>query len=174
MSVPPSVDAGHPLHDQVGRLYSDHHPWLLGWLRRKLGNAFDAADVAHDTFLRILGRELDEPVREPRAYLTTIAGGLVNSRWRRRALEQAWLEALAAQPEALAPSPEERRLALEALEEVARLLGDLPPLVSEVFLLSQLDGLTYPEIAVRLDISINRVQKAMTRALAHCYRAVHG
>lgn len=46
-------------------LYSDHHGWLQDWLRRRLGNAFDAADLAHDTFLRVL-RNL-EPIREPRA-----------------------------------------------------------------------------------------------------------
>jgi DNA-directed RNA polymerase specialized sigma24 family protein len=31
-------------------LYTDHHGWLYGWLRRKLGNVCDVADLAHDTF----------------------------------------------------------------------------------------------------------------------------
>jgi hypothetical protein len=35
-------------------LYAEHHGWLHGWLRKKLGNAGDAADLAHDTYLRIL------------------------------------------------------------------------------------------------------------------------
>ena len=35
-------------------LYAEHHGWLRGWLRGRLGNAFDAADLAHDTYLRIL------------------------------------------------------------------------------------------------------------------------
>ncbi|MGV8294512.1 sigma factor, partial [Pseudomonas aeruginosa] len=35
-------------------LYGDHHGWLRGWLRKRLGNAFDAADLAHDTYVRIL------------------------------------------------------------------------------------------------------------------------
>ncbi|MCW5618761.1 MAG: hypothetical protein KIS65_06080 [Nitrosomonas sp.] len=34
-------------------LYTDHHSWLYSWLRRKLGNACDAADLAHDTLLRL-------------------------------------------------------------------------------------------------------------------------
>jgi RNA polymerase sigma-70 factor (ECF subfamily) len=157
----------------VAVLYTDHHGWLLGWLRRKLGNACDAADIAHDTFVRLLRQASDEPIREPRAYLTTNAGGLVNSHWRRRALEQAWLDTLAAHPEALVPSPEERHLALEALEEVARLLDGLPPQVRECFLLSQLDGLTYPQIAAQRGLTVNVVQKAMTRAMAHCYRALY-
>lgn len=31
-------------------LYTDHHGWLYGWLRRKFGNVCDVADLAHDTF----------------------------------------------------------------------------------------------------------------------------
>ena len=158
---------------RVGSLYAAHHGWLQGWLLRKLGNAGDAADIAHDTFLRLLRKADPEPLREPRAYLTTIAAALVNSHWRRQALEQAWLESLASLPPALAPSPEERQLALQALEEVARLLAGLPAVARECLLLSQLDGLTYPQIAQQLGISVNRVQKAMTRALSHCYRAVY-
>lgn len=156
----------------IETLYSNHHGWLLGWLRGKLGNASDAADLAHDTFVRILGRR-DDPVREPRAYLVTVAGGLVASHWRRRALEEAWLATLAERPPELAPSQEDRLLVLETLERVATLLDGLPPRVREVFLLSQLDGLTYPAIAAELGLTVNVVQKAMTRAMTHCYQGLY-
>lgn len=158
---------------RVETLYTEHHGWLYGWLRRKLGDAMDAADLAHDTFLRVLRKDAGEPIREPRAYLLTIAGGLLNSHWRRRALEQAWLETLAARPELLAPSEEERWLALAALEEIAALLDGLPSRVREAFLLSQLDGLGYREIAQRQGVTVNVVQKAMTRAMTHCYRVLY-
>jgi len=32
-------------------LYTDHQGWLQAWLRKKLGNAHQAADLAHDTFV---------------------------------------------------------------------------------------------------------------------------
>ncbi|WP_350649943.1 sigma factor, partial [Pseudomonas sp. HY13-MNA-CIBAN-0226] len=35
-------------------LYNDHHHWLTGWLRRKLGCPDNAADLAQDTFIRVL------------------------------------------------------------------------------------------------------------------------
>ncbi|TFL15419.1 sigma-70 family RNA polymerase sigma factor [Pusillimonas caeni] len=156
----------------IEALYGDHHGWLKGWLRRRVGNASDAADLAHDTFVRVLGRQ-PVALREPRAYLATIANGLVVSHWRRQALEQAWLDALACQPEPMAPSPEERSLILETLEEIARLIEGLPARVREVFLLSQIDGLTYPQISEEMGITVNVVQKAMARAMAHCYKAVY-
>lgn len=157
----------------IEALYGAHHGWLQSWLRRRLGNACDAADLAHDTFVRVMGKLDIGEVREPRAYLATIAGGLVNNHWRRQALERAYLEALAAQPLATAPSTEERLLILEALEEMARLLDGLPPQVRAAFLLSQLDGMTYPQIAEQLGITVNVVQNAMRRTMAQCYRVLY-
>lgn len=157
----------------VEALYSNHHGWLQGWLRRKLGNSFDAADLAQDTFLRVLRARLAEPVRDPRAYLSTIANGLVISHWRRQALEQAWLAALAARPEPVWPSPEDRALILETLEEIALLLDQLSPRNLEIFLLSQLDGMSYPQIAQRMGVTVNVVQKAMTAAMARCYAVLY-
>lgn len=155
--------------ERFDALYSEHHGWLQGWLCKKLGSSNNAADLSHDTFVRLLAKRWGlENLHEPRAYLSTIAHSLVVNYWRRQALERAYLEALAAQPEPLAPSPEERELAIEALQEVDRILNGLPPRVREIFLLSQLDGLTYPQIAERLGVTVNVVQKAMLRAVKQC------
>ena len=60
----------------VEGLYVEHQSWLRDWLRRKTGCPFDAADLTHDTYLKVLVREDDVRIlREPRAYLTTIAHG---------------------------------------------------------------------------------------------------
>lgn len=157
--------------EQFDLLYRDHHGWLLGWLRRKLGCAHDAADLAHDAFLRLLRQPVDEPVREPRAYLTTIAHGLVVNHWRRRDIERAWLEALMQQPEAVHPSPEVRALAVEALLEIDALLAALPEKPRRAFLLAQLDGLTYREIGTELGVSERMVKKYMAQTMLHCLRA---
>ena len=119
------------LQQEVHALYSNHQLWLQGWLRRKLGNAFDAADLAQDVFLRVLTRQQPVQAREPRAYLSTIARGLVIDHWRRRELELAWLETLAAMPEAEAPSPESRLILLETLVTIDRMLDAADELSSE-------------------------------------------
>lgn len=157
--------------EHVDLLYRNHHGWLLGWLRRRLGCAHDAADLAHDAFLRLLRNPVDAPLREPRAYLTTIAHGLVVNHWRRREIERAWLEALMQQPEAAHPSPEVRALAIEALLEVDALLAALPDKPRRAFLMAQLDGLTYREIAAQLGVSERMVKKYMAQAMLHCLRA---
>lgn len=161
--------ADSSLQHEVHSLYRDHHGWLQNWLRYKLGNAFDAADLAQDVFMRLLARQEPVAAREPKAFLSTIARRLVIEHWRRRELEQAWLETLAALPEALAPSPESRALFLEALVEIDTVLDRLKPAVRHAFLLAQLDGLTCPRIAAELGVSLATAERYIAKALRACY-----
>ena len=156
----------------VTALYSDHHGWLQGWLRRKMGNAFDAADLAHDTFLRVLARRDTPRLLAPRAYLGAIARGLVADFFRRKDIERAYLEALATLPEAHAPSLEARAIVLEALVAIDNMLDGLKPAVRQAFLLSQLDGLTYEQIAQQLGVTKRTVSNYMCKAIEHCYLLV--
>ncbi|MBD9629932.1 MULTISPECIES: sigma-70 family RNA polymerase sigma factor [Pseudomonas] len=162
----PSVDA--PLHAAVSELYQHHHGWLQGWLRRRLGCHEQAADLAQDTFTRLLGSRRVLDAREPRAYLTTVAKGLMINWFQRQSLERAYLEALANLPEELAPSPEQRYLVLETLHEVDALLARLPEPVRQAFLLAQIEGLKYEAIAERLGVSLGSVKRYMQQAFRHC------
>ncbi|THF66172.1 sigma-70 family RNA polymerase sigma factor [Pseudothauera nasutitermitis] len=156
--------------DSIDALYRDHHGWLQGWLRRKLGCGHQAADLAQDTFVSLLARPCQPD--EPRAYLLTIARRLVFETWRRRDLERAWLAQLATLPEACAPSEEERAIVLEALLAIDALLDGLSPKARRAFLLSQLEGLTHARIAEELGVSVSRVRQYIAQALARCYEAV--
>lgn len=153
-------------------LYSAHHGWLQGWLRHKLGSGADAADVAQDTFMRLLQRRDRAPaaLRTPRAYLTRIAQGLVIDHYRRRDVEQAYLQALAFHPEQVAPSPETRLLIIETLLRLDTALDALKPRARQAFLLAQLDGLAGPAIAARLDVSLATVERDLASAWRACYR----
>lgn len=149
-------------------LYNDHHLWLLGWLRQRLGCAWEAADLTQDTFVRVISRDDPNQIREPRAYLLTIARGLLVNHVRRKDLERAYLDALARLPASLAPDTETAAIWLETLLEIDAMLDGLPARVRRAFLLSQLDGLTYAQIAVQLDVSVSSVKQYMRKALMHC------
>jgi RNA polymerase sigma-70 factor (ECF subfamily) len=161
-----SVDLS--LQQTVHTLYEEHHGWLCGWLRKRLGCVDHAADLAQDTFIRVLSQRKTPELREPRAYLSTIARSLMIDMFRRRTLEQAYLTTLAAIPEPVSVSPETRELIIETLMEIDRLLDGLGERTREIFLLAQLDGLSYVEIGRRLQISVNTVKKHAVRALTHC------
>ncbi|OUM28850.1 sigma-70 family RNA polymerase sigma factor [Pseudomonas putida] len=159
-----------PATPPIEQLYVEHHSWLQGWLRTRLHNATDAADLAHDTFLRILQRRQAPVLLEPRAYLRTIARGLVIDLWRHRDIEQAWLETMAGLPEAQMPSPEVSALAIEALIGIDRMLDALPERMRTIFLMAQLDGLPCPRIAEQLGVSLSTIERDLAKALRHCYQ----
>jgi RNA polymerase sigma factor (sigma-70 family) len=163
-------------HAQRGfrALYNDHHGWLRGWLRKKLGNACDAADLAHDTYLRVLASGTTPQPDDSRRYLTQIANGLVIDLYRRRHIESAYLDTIRYLPEAEAPSPETRALVIETLCEIDAMLDRLPANARTALLLCKLDGLTYREIAVQLGVSVSSVEKYIASALRACYAALYG
>ncbi len=158
--------------ESIAALYSGHHGWLHAWLRKKLGCSHRAADLAHDTFLRLLGQRTAPDLSEPRALLAHIAKGLMIDQWRRREVERAYLEAIAHLPEPEAPSPETRLLVLEALYRIEAMLRSLPSRTQEIFLLAQLDGLTYVQIAEQLGTSLATVKRHMRAGFLACMAAV--
>lgn len=168
------ISADIPLQHQFHDLYADHHGWLVHWLRRRLGCAHGAADLAHDTFLRILGSRELPGLREPRAYLTTTANRLIIDRARRQRIEQAYLAELALATERLEshPSPEQILAAVEALDHLCVALDGLAEKPRQAFLLHYLDGQTHAAIATQLAVSTKMVQKYLVKALVHCHRAL--
>ncbi|MFD0912072.1 sigma-70 family RNA polymerase sigma factor [Methylophilus luteus] len=153
---------------QLNEVYQQHHEWLQGWLRKKTGNSWDAADIAHDTFVRVMDKDKLQLGAEPRALLVHIAKGLVIDRWRHQQVEQAYRETLAQLSPELWPSVEEQQLLLESLQQVDRLLQSMPGQTRAIFLLAQLDGLTYQQIAQQLDISLITVKRHMRKAYLEC------
>ncbi|MEG1081017.1 MAG: RNA polymerase sigma factor [Pseudomonas sp.] len=163
-----------PHSELVGTLYRDHRSWLLGWLRRNIACAERAEDLSQDTFVRLLGRDQLPAPREPRAFLLSVAKGLLFDHFRRAALEQAYLAELMLIPEAEQPSPEEQHLILEDLKAIDRLLGKLSSKSRAAFLYNRLDGLNHAQIAERLGVSVSRVRQYLAQGMRQCYIALYG
>lgn len=157
---------------QLHTLYADHHGWLQAWLRKKLGCSFTAEDLTQDTFLRLMvrPRQLDGQ-QSPRAYLTTIAKGLMIDHWRHAEIERAWIAAVADLPASAHPSAEYQAIIVETLMEVDRILAKLAEKPRAAFLLAHLHDLTYAEIAGQLQVSERMVKKYMAQAMLHCLAA---
>lgn len=155
--------------DDLHTLYANHYGWLVGWLRRHVTCQADAADVAQDTFLRLILRQRPQSLgAEPRALLTHIAKGLLIDHWRHQAVEQAYLQALATLPEPLAPSPETIAQVRESLLRIDAMLRSMPDRTRVIFLMAQIDGLKYADIASRLNMAEISVKRHMRRAYLAC------
>lgn len=155
-------------HEHFQALYRDHNSWLRGWLRKRLSNSADAADLAQDAFIRVLVARTAHSLQQPRHYLTTIARGLLIDLYRRRSVEQAYLDVLMSRPEVQAPSAETRAMILDSLLAIDRVLDGLGQRTRQIFLAVQLDGLTYEKAAERFDVSVTTVRKHLAKGLMHC------
>lgn len=163
------VDNGSfALRQQVERLYKDHHGWLSGLLRRKLGNPTDAADLAHDIYLNLIRKGALPAPEHCRCYLTQIAKGMLIDLYRRRSLEAGHLERLRQQEVPLGPSEESRALAFEALTQVDAAINLQPAKARQALLLHRLSGMGHREIASQINVSVSSVEKYIASAMRAC------
>ncbi len=154
--------------NQFAHIYRSHHGWLRTWIRRRLECTDQACDLAQDVFTRVLLQRHAEELREPKAYLSSIARNLMVDMFRRHSIEQAYAEALAVRAEAMAPSPEERQQIIQTLLRIDRLLDDLGERARDIFLRVQLEGLSLAEVGRQMKLSTNTVRKHFIRAMAQC------
>ncbi|WP_109126475.1 sigma-70 family RNA polymerase sigma factor [Dyella sp. C11] len=158
----------HTSHAIVHRFYGEHQPWLLHRLHSRVRHREDAEDLTAETFLQVMQQRDLADIREPRAFLTTLAKRILFHFWRRRDLEQAYLDALSLQPATQALSAEEHNDLVETLLRVDHALDGLPSKAKTAFLYSQIDGLTHKEIAARLGLSTMTVRRHIARAVERC------
>lgn len=146
--------------------YQTHHLWLYRLFNRKLNNHADAADLAHDAFLRLLRKPrcFDTP-SGARAYLSHMAKGMCSDLWRKAQIEQAFRDAIHARGEGFAISEEYHLIIVQTLLKVDAMLATLPTKVSRAFWLSQLAGKRYKDIAIELEVSERMVKKYMAQAM---------
>lgn len=162
-----AIDASSP--SEIHQLYLHHHSWLRGILRKRLGNLSDAADLAHDVFIQLLLKPRCFDSNEgARAYLSVMAHGMCVDLWRRKELEKAWLNTMRLRANTIVISTEHQVLILETLYEVDTMLRSLPEKVRTTFIMSQIQGMTYAQIALALQVSERMVKKYMAKAMLHC------
>ena len=169
--IPAISMVSHPHHTEIAALYVDHHGWLLRWLRRRLHSAAEAADLAHDTFLRLLTGQRSRSFAsagETRAYLRVTAQNLCINLWHRQEIERAWLDMLASTPEASYPSAERQAIVLQALEEIGHMLSALSPKAARAFTLAVVCEMTDDEVGAELGVSGRMVRKYVAQAMLGC------
>lgn len=141
---------------------------LHRYLARRLRGAHEAEDLAQEVYLRVLRVENGELIRSPLDYLYGIAAHVVYQFRIRTHRDVVTFdsELLAGIAAKTSPEPEEMADRLSLQREMARALGELPPMQRAVFLLRSRDGCSIPEIARHLDLSTHTVKKYLFQARA--------
>lgn len=154
----------------VSTLYASHANWLQEWLRRHTRCPQRAADLAQDTFCRLIEMSDAALVREPRSYLVTVARRILVDDIRRREVERAYLAVYAARyGEADHLTPERIAEAAQLLSTILCLLESLPDKPRRAFILIRFDGLRYAAAAAALGVSERMVKRYVAQVYAHCY-----
>lgn len=151
-----------------------HEADVRAWLSRRFPD-LEADDVIQEAYSRIAAAR-PSGIASGRAYFLTTARNIVFEQMRRRRVVR--FQALSAiDAERLVdvqPSPEQvtgHRRRLEAVREVVAIM---PPLCREVFSLRKFYGYSQQEIAQRLGVSENVVEKEVARGVRLVLAAVSG
>ena len=154
---------------ELKRLFAAHRGELQAYLTEKLRDAETAADLTQETFVRFAEQSGAAAISQPRSYLYRTAHNLAvdHARQRRRRRTDSMAnDDLAHLPEERA-GPETIADARERLAQLHALVSKLPERTRQIFVLHRIEGLTYVEVAERLDISMSSVQKHLAMALQH-------
>ena len=150
--------------------FEEHRPTLIGAAYRILGSRSDAEDVVQEAWIRWSGVEHDT-IDQPRAFLLTVTTRLALNRVRQLATRKEsyvgpWL------PEPVATDPRgDGEAAAQLADEVSMamliVLESLSPLERAAFVLTEVFGMSAPEVAEAVDRSPAAVRQLVHRARSH-------
>jgi len=160
---------GDPEESVFGAFLRAESDGLIGYLRGKQVELEDARDIAQEAQMRLL-RYREHANETLRPLLYRIALNLLRDRWRQRAGGREVLAHMQpVDPESLVssgPGPDQIAAQQQELDRARRAIAALPPHCRGVYLLNRIEGMSYPQIARHMGISVKAVEKQVSKALA--------
>lgn len=160
-------------YSDIETLYLSCHRDLQLHIRRYVGCAQTAADLAQDLFFRLerlAGRLPNE--HEARRYLFRVATNMARDQHRVLSNRARLLEESAFLHEEPWLDGDATADMRETIERIETLVAQMPERRQIIFMQSRLVGMTYPEIAAEHGISASLVEKEMAATLSALLRAL--
>lgn len=167
-----------PPHDDIIALIATevlpHEGDIRRWLKKARFSGVEADDLIQEAYCRIFAAAKATPISDGRAYFFAVTRNLAYEALRRSrvvAMERANIID-ACDCAADDPSPEQVVIARQTLGTVQAIIRNLPQRCRDVFVLRRLKGLSQREIAARLNISENVVEKEVAKGLRRILQAL--
>jgi len=161
--------------NNITRVINDYSRRLLGFIRKRVKNDADAQDILQDVFYQFIGNT--SPIEQMSAWLFTVARNKITDRQRKHkpeALEDIfgagendasfdWGEVFFDASD----NPETEYLRSLFWEALDNALAELPAAQREVFVLNEIEGVPFKEIAERTGETINTLLSRKRYAVLH-------
>ncbi len=153
--------------DVFAAFYHDYAGSMINLLTRVLGNKADAEEVTQDAFAYLWEhRETLDPHTSLKGYTAGMARNMAFKLLRSKHTADSKNDKLKYTIAAdYAESPDSKLISQETEILIRDAIRNMPPQRRKIFEMSRDEGLTYNEIAERLDISYNTVKFHMQAAL---------
>ena len=156
----------------VTALEQAHGRQLRRFLASRLsGASADVPDLVQEIYLRLLRIKDHEAIRNPQAYLFTVATHVLHQYTLQRSMKPEITNPLdfASESQAATASDPADELDIEQrLERLGRDLTEVSPRAYATLVMYRCEGMTLMEIGQRLGVSHVMVRKYLSRAIAYC------
>lgn len=161
----------------VADIEQAHGRELRRFLASHLRNASaDVPDLVQEIFLRLLRIKDREAIRNPQAYLFTVASHVLYQHALQRSTRPEVMNPLEVAAEfdrGTAPDPADELDIKQRLEKVDRDLSQISPRAYAALIMYRGEGMTLMEIGERLGVSHSSVRRDLVRAIAYCNQRLH-
>lgn len=144
-----------------------HEPELRAWLGRRKVLQLDVDDIVQEAYAVLASLDSVAHIRDSRAYLFSTAHSVILQDFRRRRIVSieivAEIDRLGVHIDEV--SPERRAADHQELRQIAELIAGLPAKCREAFTLRKVEGLPQREVARRMAISENTVEKHVGKSI---------
>lgn len=164
-----TTQRGHALITDLERV---HGRQLRRFLASRLASgSADVPDLVQEIFLRLLRIKDHEAIRNPQAYLFTVACHVLHQHALQRSTRPELMNPLSVVAESQAGTvadPADELEIEQRLEQVDKDLSRISPRAYAALIMYRCEGMTLMEIGERLGVSHSMVRKYLSRAIAYC------
>lgn len=144
-------------------IFDTYYESIRSFAYFKTGNVDLADDIVQESFLKVWSMRNSVRTETVKSLLYTIAGNIIKNHYKHLQVKYAF------QKENPMESPSESADSDVRMDELNKQLQDalaaIPEGPREVFLMNRIEGLSYTEIAERLNLSVKAIEKRMSEAL---------
>lgn len=172
MMIPPGMT---PPKSHITQVINDYSKRLMGFIRKRVNTEADAEDILQDVFYQFIGNT--QPIEQLTGWLFTVARNKITDKLRKKrpeVVDEIYTNEDGVNRFQLADllfdntdNPETEYLRALFWEELTRALDELPVEQRDVFILHELEDVSFKKIAIQTGETVNTLISRKRYAVLH-------